>query len=170
MTSPYELLARNDAWASDRLLAACEGLSAADWTAPRTGFFPSIEATVRHLHMVALFYLDAIEEGGLGYALRDPEPFADAAEARAAQRKAGARFVAAARDRDMDRTVDVERPHGMTRERISDLILHLAQHQTHHRGQVHAMLSGTPVAPPQLDEFLLAMDRDPAHPVHGAAP
>ncbi|MBL3518851.1 hypothetical protein ELP34_28460, partial [Klebsiella pneumoniae] len=25
----------------------------------------------------------------------------------------------------------------------------------HHRGQVHAMLSGTSVAPPQLDEFWL---------------
>jgi DinB family len=31
-------------------------------------------------------------------------------------------------------------------------------HQTHHRGQAHAMLSGTGVAPPQLDEFLLAND------------
>jgi uncharacterized damage-inducible protein DinB len=31
--------------------------------------------------------------------------------------------------------------------------MHMFQHQTHHRGQAHAMLSGTPVAPPQLDEF-----------------
>jgi uncharacterized damage-inducible protein DinB len=28
---------------------------------------------------------------------------------------------------------------------------HLFNHQTHHRGQVHAMLSQTPVAPPSLD-------------------
>lgn len=27
------------------------------------------------------------------------------------------------------------------------------QHQIHHRGQVHAMLSATGVKPPQLDEF-----------------
>jgi uncharacterized damage-inducible protein DinB len=33
------------------------------------------------------------------------------------------------------------------------LLLHLFQHQIHHRGQAHAMLSGTSVAPPQLDEF-----------------
>jgi uncharacterized damage-inducible protein DinB len=31
-------------------------------------------------------------------------------------------------------------------------------HQIHHRGQAHAMLSETSVAPPQLDEFLLAND------------
>ena len=28
---------------------------------------------------------------------------------------------------------------------------HLFNHQTHHRGQVHVMLSQTPVAPPSLD-------------------
>jgi uncharacterized damage-inducible protein DinB len=42
---------------------------------------------------------------------------------------------------------------------------HLFVHQIHHRGQVHAMLSGTSVAPPQLDEFFLAenlSDRDDA--------
>ncbi|MGL1143213.1 hypothetical protein ACSTLN_23785 [Vibrio parahaemolyticus] len=32
------------------------------------------------------------------------------------------------------------------------------QHQIHHRGQAHAMLAGTPVAPPQLDEFFCAGD------------
>jgi uncharacterized damage-inducible protein DinB len=35
---------------------------------------------------------------------------------------------------------------------------HLFQHQTHHRGQVHAMLAGTSVKPPQLDEFIVADD------------
>jgi hypothetical protein len=31
-------------------------------------------------------------------------------------------------------------------------------HDIHHRGQVHTMLSGTSVRPPQLDEFLLVYD------------
>jgi len=35
-------------------------------------------------------------------------------------------------------------------------LLHLFQHQIHHRGQAHAMLSGTSVKPPQLDEFFMA--------------
>jgi len=33
------------------------------------------------------------------------------------------------------------------------ILAHLFQHQIHHRGQVHAMLAGTAVKPPQLDEF-----------------
>ena len=42
------------------------------------------------------------------------------------------------------------------RERIDRLLLHLFQHQTHHWGQAHAMLSATEVRPPQLDEFFSA--------------
>ncbi len=44
----------------------------------------------------------------------------------------------------------------MQRERLDRLLAHLFQHQIHHRGQAHAMLSGTPVEPPQLDEFFAA--------------
>ena len=46
------------------------------------------------------------------------------------------------------------------RERAQDVLAHLFQHDIHHRGQVHAMLAGTAVAPPQLDEFFLAQDAD----------
>jgi uncharacterized damage-inducible protein DinB len=38
------------------------------------------------------------------------------------------------------------------------VLSHVFQHQTHHRGQAHAMLSGTSVKPPQLDEFIVADD------------
>jgi uncharacterized damage-inducible protein DinB len=30
-------------------------------------------------------------------------------------------------------------------------LMHFFNHQTHHRGQAHAMLSATPMAPPPLD-------------------
>jgi hypothetical protein len=41
---------------------------------------------------------------------------------------------------------------------MGSTLAHLFMHQTHHRGQVHAMLSGTAITPPQLDEFLLPAD------------
>jgi hypothetical protein len=41
------------------------------------------------------------------------------------------------------------------REPLVRVLAHLFQHQIHHRGQAHAMLAGTPVKPPQLDEFFL---------------
>ena len=45
---------------------------------------------------------------------------------------------------------------GVQHETVTRLLAHLFQHQIHHRGQVHAMLAGTSVAPPQLDEFFCA--------------
>jgi len=44
------------------------------------------------------------------------------------------------------------------RDQVAHVLMHLFMHQTHHRGQAHAMLSGTPVAPPQLDEFVMPSD------------
>ena len=41
------------------------------------------------------------------------------------------------------------------RDLAGHVLQHLFMHQTHHRGQVHSMLSGTAVRPPQLDEFLM---------------
>ena len=44
------------------------------------------------------------------------------------------------------------------RDLAGHVLSHLFMHQTHHRGQAHAMLAGTAVEPPQLDEFLMPSD------------
>jgi uncharacterized damage-inducible protein DinB len=63
----------------------------------------------------------------------------------------------------LGRTVVTDRGRdGRVRERLDRLLLHLFQHQIHHRGQVHAMLSGTSVPPPQLDDFFLDFGRVPS--------
>jgi uncharacterized damage-inducible protein DinB len=60
---------------------------------------------------------------------------------------------------DLDRAIIIDRgPGRLHRETIGATLTHLFVHQIHHRGQVHAMLSGTEVPPPQLDEFFLASD------------
>jgi uncharacterized damage-inducible protein DinB len=61
-------------------------------------------------------------------------------------------------DAALEREVRVHRGERVQVERRDRLLLHLFQHQIHHRGQAHAMLSGTDVAPPQLDEFFSVMD------------
>ena len=43
---------------------------------------------------------------------------------------------------------------------VGRVLEHLFQHQIHHRGQAHAMLAGTRLKPPQLDEFFLAGEQD----------
>ena len=61
-------------------------------------------------------------------------------------------------------------PDGRPKERIGAVLAHLFQHQIHHRGQAHAMLAGTDVKPPQLDEFFLDHDRAPSVAAGGFLP
>lgn len=157
---PYRAMAYNNAWANHRLLAACARLRTEDLTAPRTGFFPSLRATLNHILVIDRFYIDALEGGRLGPAAwADPEPCADLPALWRAQVAMDRRLIAlvgALTEADLARIVTVHRGARDQHDRMDRLLLHLFQHQIHHRGQAHAMLSGTTVAPPQLDEFFAA--------------
>jgi uncharacterized damage-inducible protein DinB len=60
---------------------------------------------------------------------------------------------------DLNRVVAIDRGDGIPyRETVAAILSHLFVHQIQHRGQTHAMLAGTRVPPPQLDEFFLASD------------
>jgi uncharacterized damage-inducible protein DinB len=159
----FRRMARNNAWSNHRLLTACGALSAAEYRATRVSFFPSIAATLNHILLVDLYYLDALEGSALGYsclsAWRDRLDFsALAPEQRAADRRLMA-FCDALTSEDVGRVIGIDRgPKGIDRETIGDTLSHLFVHQIHHRGQVHAMLAGTAVPPPQLDEYFLVFD------------
>ena len=150
-------MAYNNAWANHRLLTACLGLSDAAFMAERTGFFPSIAATLNHILVVDWFYVDGLEGGTLGpAAFADRLPCPSPAASLDAQAGVDRRLIAVC-DALTDDTLAAEaRFHRGSRvqvERRDRLLLHLFQHQIHHRGQAHAMLSATNVRPPQLDEF-----------------
>ena len=88
------------------------------------------------------------------------------AEVHAMQRTIDRRLVAftesLASDVDLTRVVAIERPTRVERERVDDALFHMTTYVIDHRGQVHAMLAGTSVVPPQLDEYFLAVDRPKA--------
>jgi uncharacterized damage-inducible protein DinB len=157
---PYRTMAYNNAWANHRLLTACLALSPDEFTAKRTGFFPSLRATLNHILIVDHFYVDAMEGGTLGPAAwADREPCATVAALKEAQAAADRRLLEVVEALDsagLHRIVSVHRGTTIQRERMDRLLLHLFQHQVHHRGQAHAMLSATSVSPPQLDEFFPA--------------
>jgi uncharacterized damage-inducible protein DinB len=150
-------MAYNNGWANHRLLTACTGLSQAEFEAPRTGFFPSIQATLNHILTIDWFYVDALEGGTLGpAAYANPIPCPTLSELHAAQAAVDRRlieFCSALDEKGPDRIIRVHRETRVQTERADRLLLHLFQHDIHHRGQAHSMLSGTTVAPPQLDEF-----------------
>ncbi len=156
-------MAENNRWSNDRLHRAVLALKPGEFEAERTSFFPSIRATLNHILSVDIYYHDMLVEGGVGLRVfdtftdfDDPAKLADAQEAQDEKLIACCRSLDAA---DLDRRVPTDRgDDGQIPERIGDLLAHLFLHQIHHRGQVHSMLSGTSVKPPQLDEFFLNFD------------
>jgi uncharacterized damage-inducible protein DinB len=153
----YRAFAYNNAWSNYRLLTACANLNQEDFEAGRTSFFPSLQMTLNHIYVVDLFYVDALEGGWLGpKAWENPIPCPSIAELRDAQAVVDKRLIAVCDALTPDLLDDIVRVNRNTRvqiERRDRLLMHLFQHQIHHRGQVHAMLSGTNIKPPQLDEF-----------------
>ena len=134
--------ARANRLANHRLHTAMAPLSRDDFHAPRTSYFPSLAATLNHILAVDVYYLAALagqaDMVGQYEALVPCDTLQTLAAAQAAS---DARFIGlmdALAAEQLDEVIDLERAH-----------------QVHHRGQVHAMLAGTAVAPPQLDEFLM---------------
>ncbi|MBB3658068.1 putative damage-inducible protein DinB [Rhizobium sp. BK650] len=158
----FRKLAYNNALANHRLLAACSALKPGEFEATRTNFFPSIKSTLNHILTVDWFYVDGLEDGTLGLrAFGIEEPFDDLRSLSAEQAKVDQRLVGVCETLTPERLVsivEIQREGRIQRERMEDVLSHLFQHQTHHRGQVHAMLSGSSVAPPQLDEFIVDDD------------
>ena len=157
LAGSFRAMARNNAWCNHRLLAAVATLDQAAFEAHRVGFFPSLRRTLNHILVIDHFYVDALEGGSLGPAAwANEEPCATIADLRAAQSDVDRRLIAhcdALSDATLAREIRVHRGQRFAVERQDRLLLHLFLHQTHHRGQAHAMLSDTAIKPPQLDEF-----------------
>lgn len=155
-------MARNNAWANHRLLKACGRLSPAAFAAERTSFFPSIVATLNHILVVDWFYVDALEGGTLGpaaWANEEPHPlFQDLRAAQSTVDQRLIRFCETLDDASLAASACMRRVDRVQIDRVDRVLLHLFEHQIHHRGQVHAMLAGTAVEPPQLDEFFTEGD------------
>jgi uncharacterized damage-inducible protein DinB len=164
LVQTYRAFAYNNAWANHRMLTACEKLADGEFEARRAGLFPSLQATLNHVYIIDLFYVDALEGGWLGpRAWADPVPCPRPADLKIAQATIDRRLLAhcdGLTSARLDEIVKVNRETRVQTERRDRLLMHLFQHQIHHRGQAHAMLSATSVPPPQLDEFF-AMEEAP---------
>jgi uncharacterized damage-inducible protein DinB len=157
-------MARNSAWSNHRLLGACELLTDAEFAQERTSFFPSIQLTLNHNLIVDHLYMaDMIGKGRKNIGLAGDIPFPKAADLKRAQSEFDKSLIGFCDDLDtegLDRIVSITWRTGETsQEPVYLLLSHLFVHQIHHRGQAHAMLAGTRISPPQLDEFFLNYDK-----------
>ena len=149
--------------ANRRLQAALANLSTSELHAKRTSFFPTLIGTLNHLLAVDRYYIAALHgEPDMAtqyrrFAMHDElESYAAAQDACDVKLVAFCDRLDDARANAVVHLLHDDRP---ARSDLACLVLnHLFMHQTHHRAQVHSMLSGTHVKPPQLDEFILRAD------------
>ncbi len=143
-----QAMALNNLWANHRLLGTCARLGQDELEAPRTGFFPSLISTLNHILIVDRYYVAGLEGRGVGpaEAFGNEVPCPTMASLRPAQAEVDRRLIAYCRDLTPERLgeeVRLPRADHVQVERSDRVLLHLFQHQVHHRGQAHAMLSGT---------------------------
>ena len=142
----------NNLWANHRLYRALCAFSREDFEAPRPSFFGSLQKTAQHLLEVDRYYVDAFEGGELGvwaWSLPLPET---AEDLRLEQQAWDRRLIEVCRA--PPELVQMDRgPRGVIPDRGDRILMHLFQHQVHHRGQLHGLISLAGGRPPQLDEF-----------------
>jgi len=162
LVAHFRHMAANNRWSNARLHGACAALPADEYFRAR-GFFASIHGTLSHILAIDEWYLAGLA-GARAPAVRyGAVVHASLAALTGAQEASDRRLLAycdaltatglgeVARWSDADGDEHAEPVH---------LVLaHLFQHQIHHRGQVHYLLSHAGAAPPQLDEFFLRADR-----------
>ncbi len=160
MTAPpliahFRMLARYNRLANERLYEACGRLTDEARKQIRPAFFKSIHGTLNHILLGDRIWLGrfaGMEMPSTGLDAILYEEFAALRTARAAEDARLEDFVEGLDARFFGATLRYVNNAGNAHEDPCGLLLaHLFNHQTHHRGQVHDLLSQTEVAPPSLD-------------------
>ena len=164
MISPasVQTMARYNTWQNGAMVRAADTLDDAARTADRGAFFGSIAATCSHLLWADHMWMsrfDGWETPRAGIA--DSVGWAgEWRDYRSKRRITDARIVHWAEKLGQDDlTGDLRWHSGATGREISApramLVMHLFNHQTHHRGQIHAMLTAAGVETEPTDLFLM---------------
>lgn len=152
-------------WANRRLYAACGKLTEERYYQPSGMSFGSIHGTLNHLIVGDRLWLARIEAKPAPALKLDDQPFADL------------KALKAARDHDDDYMIELTNSYNdadlatvlsyRTVTQPADVStplhlcwLHVFNHQTHHRGQIHDQLSQTDVPPPPLDLIYYLREKD----------
>jgi uncharacterized damage-inducible protein DinB len=149
-------------WQNGSLYAAADPLSDAARRQDRGAFFKSIHATLNHLLWADNMWMKRLANLGTPAGkIVDSTSFIDEWDALKRERAAFDELIVAWANR-LDRTdlegdlawrsnilgADAVRPRWLA-------IVHFFNHQTHHRGQVHAMLTAAGAKPQDTDLILL---------------
>lgn len=164
MLKPHFLtLAQYNRWANRRLYDAAAALSDEDRRRDLGAYFGSLHGTLNHLLVGDYLWFRRILGTGPKPARLDEVLHEDFAELRAAREAEDERILATVEALDEARLVAPLDYATVAGDRfsqpLSEVLTHVFNHQTHHRGQAHGLLSQLGQAPPPLDLVYLYRER-----------
>ena len=156
MKTYFQMFASYNAWANARLYDAAAGLTDAQYRENRGAFFKSVHGTLNHLLVTDRVWMRRITGQGTAPDRLDAILFEDFAGLRAARENEDRRII------DHIASLDEAAFAGVIRYRrvstpemyeqpLTPALAHLFNHQAHHRGQAHALLTALTGKGPELD-------------------
>jgi uncharacterized damage-inducible protein DinB len=150
--------ARYNAWANIRIYNALKQLSDNQRKEDRRGFFKSIHNTMNHILLADLIYRERLERKPTTYTSLNIVLYDNFEELENAHRSNDEWYVkrySSMESSELDKDLSFKAV-GMDSDEFFSLPLRLCltnlfQHQIHHRGQVHHMISHAGIYPPPVD-------------------
>ena len=152
----YRMFGHYNAWANSRLYEAAARLSAEQYRADRGAFFKSVHGTLNHLLATDRIWLQRFTGEGEAPDSLDAilfETFEALHAAREAEDRRIIDFVDGLDEGRINGTIKYRRVSSPEQfeQQLAPALAHWFNHQTHHRGQVHALLTGLVGEAPPLD-------------------
>lgn len=170
----FKRFARYNHWFNARLLVAVRELSSNDYRRDMGAFFGSVETTINHIMVWDIVWLkrlaQSLQEPGSLTAINDlPMPTTDDqilyarrskfAEKRREIDEAIIRFAADLTLERLDQRVCYRRQSGVRFEHsLAEVLQHMFNHQTHHRGQITTLLNQSSIDPGVTDLVAMLID------------
>ena len=164
LKSHFLMMARYNEWANSRVYYMAGQLSDEQYRSDVGAFFRSLHGTLNHLLVADWVWMRRLTGTGDHPVKLDAIIYDDLASLSEARRSEDRRIISYVQNlaaTQLDEVLDYKTMKGAPQKQpLREILAHVFNHQTHHRGQVHTILTILGIAEPEpLD--LLIMQRDP---------
>lgn len=152
----FEMLAAYNAWANEGLYGAAKKLPNGAYRTDLGAFFGSIHGTVSHILLGDRIWMHVFTGKGVKPTQLDAilyDDFEALLDARRAEDARIVAYVAGLTEKDLAGVVrysTIRHPANIE-QYLAPLLIHFFNHQTHHRGQAHCLLTNVTGEAPALD-------------------
>ncbi len=161
MKRHFSTMATYNRWANVRLYDMAAVLSDELYRKPIGVYFKSLHGTLNHLLTADRIWMRRLEGKGdhpdkLNATIHDD--LVSLREARLAEDQRIVNFVDRLDDADFEKSCDYKTLNGTPqRQYVREILAHLFNHQTHHRGQAHAALTALGISEPKPLDLLIML-------------